>query len=60
MKGLTSSVMLILLTAIDLGVPYLMIGHIPSIWATYLFWTLLTLGVILFAIVYTSQWGRQE
>jgi len=59
MRGLTCLVILIVVTAIDLGLPYFLIGDIASIWASFLFWTLLTLGVIGFAIVYTRQWGRR-
>ena len=59
MRGLTCLALLVAVTLIDLGVPYFLFGDIASLWASYLFWTLLALLVILFAIAYTRQWGRR-
>ncbi|MCF8036271.1 MAG: hypothetical protein K9K62_05330 [Desulfobacteraceae bacterium] len=60
MRGLHFLVILVIVTAVDLLVPYFFIGGIGSLGASYLFWTLLTLIVIVFAVVYTSQWGRRS
>ena len=46
------------ITLVDVLVPYLLIGHIPSLGASYLFWSVLTLAVILFAVIYVRNWGR--
>ncbi|MFP4255424.1 MAG: hypothetical protein ACLFQ9_01030 [Desulfobacterales bacterium] len=58
MRGLYFLVILVTVTVIDLVVPYFFIGHIASLWASFLFWTALTFLVIVFAIVYTGQWGK--
>ncbi len=60
MRGLYFLVILLAVTAVDLFVPYFLIGDIASLGASYLFWTLLTAAVVGFAIVYTSQWGRRS
>jgi len=59
MRGFTCLALLVAVTLIDLSVPYFLIGDIASLWASYLFWTLLALLVIIFAIAYTRLWGRQ-
>ncbi len=58
MKGTHFSILLVIITAIDVLVPYLWIGSIPSLWASFLFWCALALAVILFAIAATRKWGR--
>ncbi|MCF8095432.1 MAG: hypothetical protein K9J79_08740 [Desulfobacteraceae bacterium] len=60
MRGFYFLAILITVTLIDLFVPYIAIGHIASLWASYLFWSLLTLVVIGFVIIYTSRWGRRS
>ncbi len=60
MRGLHFLAILVIVTAVDLLVPYFFIGGIASLAASYLFWTVLTLAVIIFAVVYTSQWGRRS
>lgn len=59
MRGLYFLIILILITAVDLIVPYFMIGDIATLWASFLFWTVLTFLVIIFAVIYTSQWGKK-
>ncbi|MBS3809356.1 MAG: hypothetical protein KGY38_04290 [Desulfobacterales bacterium] len=60
MKGIYFLVILALVTAVDIIVPYFFIGGIASLAACYLFWSALTFAVIVFAIIYTSQWGRRS
>ena len=58
MKGTHFTILLIVVTAIDVLVPYLWIGAIPSLGASFLFWCGLTFAVILFAVAATRNWGR--
>ncbi|MFP3999194.1 MAG: hypothetical protein ACLFUN_05060 [Desulfobacterales bacterium] len=59
MHGRHFLIILTLITAVDLIVPYFLIGDIPSLRASFLFWTVLTSLVITFAVIYTSQWGKR-
>lgn len=58
MRGLHLLVILVTVTAVDIVVPYFLIGGIASLWASFMFWTALTFLVIVFAIIYTRQWGK--
>ena len=60
MRGLNFFIILVIITAVDLLVPYFLIGDIASLAASYLFWTALTFLVILFAVIYTGYWGRRS
>jgi hypothetical protein len=57
MRGWTCLTVLAAVTLVDLAVPYFFIGDIASIWASYLFWSLLTLAVIVFAVIHAVRWG---
>lgn len=60
MKGLHFSILLVIVTAVDVFVPYLWIGSIPSLWASFMFWCALTLAVIVFAVAATRKWGKSN
>ena len=49
-----------LLAAVDILVPYLLLGRIAGFLGSYLFWCLLTLSVIVFGIIYTRSWGKDS
>lgn len=49
----------VLIAAIDVGVPYLVFTSTGSFLASFLFWTLITLVVIVAAGVYTRRWRDQ-
>ncbi|MFW5958217.1 MAG: hypothetical protein ACOCQ0_03575 [Desulfosalsimonas sp.] len=59
MRGLYFLIILTVITVVDLIVPYFLIGEIAALWASFLFWTLLTFLVLLFAVIYTNQWGKK-
>ncbi len=59
MRGLNFLILLTGITAVNLLVPYFAIGGIARLHASFLFWTVLTFLVIVFAIIYTSQWGKR-
>ena len=60
MRGLNFFIILVIITAVDLLVPYFLIGDIASLAASYLFWTALTFLVILFAVIYAGFWGKRS
>jgi hypothetical protein len=41
-------------------VPYLLFRNVARFTGSFLFWCLLTLGMILFALFYTRRWGRSS
>ncbi|MFO7782249.1 MAG: hypothetical protein R6W94_11555 [Spirochaetia bacterium] len=59
MKGRTFLVLAVALVAVDLLVPYLFLADIPSFAASFLFWTALTLLVIIAAAGYIRHWGKE-
>ncbi|MBS0012334.1 MAG: hypothetical protein KFF46_00040 [Desulfobacterales bacterium] len=58
MKGSHFTILIVVITAADVLVPYLWIGDIASLGASFLFWCGLTLAVIVFAAAATRNWGR--
>jgi len=64
-RGWTLLLTLVAVTLLGVLVPYLLLADVASFAASYLFWTLLTLLVIvLFGLRYTARWvrarGRRE
>jgi hypothetical protein len=57
MRGTYFLLLSIGLALVDVLVPYLLLRSIPSFLASYLFWCLLTLAVILFGALYVRRWG---
>lgn len=60
MRGIVFLVIVIVVTLIDLLVPYLLIGEQARFAASYLFWCALTIVVIGLGISATSRWGRSR
>ena len=60
MKGMYFLIFFVALVLVDGLVPYLLLRDISRFTATYLFWCLLTLGMILFAVFYTRRWGKSS
>lgn len=59
MRGSTLLLTLLAVTLLGVLVPYLFLAEVASFAASYLFWTLLTLLIIvLFGIRYTARWVR--
>ncbi len=59
MKGRTFLVLAVVLVAVDLLVPYLILADVPSFGASFLFWSALTLLVIIGAGQYIRHWGEK-
>ncbi len=60
MKGLSFLVFLVVLTAVDLLIPYLWLRDVPRFAASFLFWCVLTVGMIVWAVFATRRWGEKE
>jgi hypothetical protein len=58
-KGRTFLVLAVALVAVDLFVPYLVLADVPSFAASFLFWSALTLLVIIAAARHIRHWGRE-
>lgn len=56
MKGWIFLIFSVVLAVIDVLVPYLFFTQTGSFAASFLFWCLLTLAVIIFGIFYTRGW----
>lgn len=59
MKGRTFLVLAVALVAVDLLVPYLILADVPSFAASFLFWSALTLLVIVAAARHIRHWGKE-
>ncbi len=53
-------VIAIAVATLDVLVPYIFLQEVTAYWANYLFWTMLTLTVILGGIYYVRRWGENE
>ena len=56
MKGSVFLILAVVLAAVDIVIPYLVLAQFGSFAASFLFWCVLTFGVIVFAWVYTRNW----
>lgn len=59
MKARELAVVAIILGAIDVGIPYLLFRNVSSYWINYLFWSILTLTVLLVGILKIRNWGEK-
>lgn len=60
MRGRYFLILFAFLALVDGLVPYLLLRNVARFTGTFLFWCLLTLGMILFALFYTRRWGRSS
>jgi hypothetical protein len=60
MRGIHAFLFITLLTIIVVLVPYLIIGGIPKFSASYLYWTIIPILVVLWAVWYTRRWFSSE
>ena len=51
---------IIALAAADFFVPFFLLKDVPKFYGSYLFWSGLTLLVIIGGIIYTRNWGRDK
>jgi hypothetical protein len=59
-RGLYFLVLFLVLALVDGLVPYLLLRDVPRFVGVYLFWCLLTLAMIVFALFVTRRWGRSS
>ena len=60
MRGRWFVIIAVVLAAVDILIPFLVLRENASFLGSYLFWSLLTLSVIVFGIVYTLGWGKDS
>ena len=60
MRGLHALLLLALLLIVMVLIPYLIIGGIPKFSASYLYWTVIPILVVLWAARYTRGWLRKS
>lgn len=56
MKGITFLVLAVVIAAIDILVPYLILAQTGSFWASFFFWCVITLAVIVYVGIATRRW----
>jgi LPXTG-motif cell wall-anchored protein len=59
MKGPTFLALAVSVAAVDLVIPYLVLASTGSFWASFFFWSVITLAMIVFAGFYTRRWRNQ-
>ena len=60
MRGIHAFLFITLLTIIVVLVPYLIIGGIPKFSASYLYWTIIPILVVFWAVWYTRRWFLED
>lgn len=60
MKEKYIGVLAVMLAVINFGVPYLVLRDVQSFIGNYLFWTSLSMLVILFGIWNVKKWGDER
>ena len=59
MKGWQIALMGLLLGVVDVGVPYLLLRDVTRFWINYVFWTVLTLVVLILGLRRISGWKTE-
>lgn len=60
MKIRTLGIMALIMASLSVGVPYTVLGDIGRFWASYLFWTLLTIITIVIGYLHLREWGDER
>ena len=60
MKAKNLALIALVLAVLDFAVPYLILKDIGEFWASYLYWTLLAVIVIILGAFYIKHWGDTE
>jgi len=58
-KGVQFLLFAVIVAAVDVLVPYLVLAGTGSFWASFFFWCVITLGMIVFAAFSTRSWRDQ-
>lgn len=53
-------ILAVLFTVLMVVVPFLVFTDFPRFEGAFLFWTLVPLATVIFAVAYTRSWGRQD
>ncbi len=60
MKVRTLGFIAVIMAVLSVGVPYTILGDIARFWASYLYWTLLTIATIIIGYIHLSRWGDER
>jgi len=50
----------VILAVLSVGVPYTILGDIGRFWASYLYWTLLTIITIIIGYIHLREWSDKR
>lgn len=59
MGGWQLALLGIILGIIDVGIPYLFLKNITRFWVNYLYWSVITLAILIIGIWQINKWGRE-
>lgn len=57
MKAKNLALISLILVVLDVGIPYLFLKDIGEFWASYLYWALLAVTVLILGVIYIKDWG---
>lgn len=60
MKIKTLGIIAVIMAILSVAVPYTILGDIARFWASYLYWTLLTIVTILIGYIHLRDWGDER
>ncbi|MBS3782001.1 MAG: hypothetical protein KGY66_06500 [Candidatus Thermoplasmatota archaeon] len=60
MKIRTLGMIAVILAVLSVGVPFTLLGDIARFWASYLYWTLLTVITIVIGFLHLKGWGDKR
>ncbi len=60
MKIRTLGFIAMIMAILSVGVPYTLLGSIARFWASYLYWTLLTVITIVIGFLHLREWGDSK
>ena len=60
MTGKRLLIFFLILAVVDFTIPFYVLNDVAQFTGSYLFWSLLTLVIIVLGIAYTGTWGEYE
>ena len=60
MKIKTLGFIAVLMAVMSVGIPYTILGDIGRFWASYLYWTVLTIITIIIGYLHLMDWGDKK
>ncbi len=60
MRIRTLGIIAIIMALLSVGIPYTLLGDIPRFYASYLFWTILTVITVVVGSLHVRKWGDER